>query len=179
MAKSDDEATLTVPLTVQERAERAEIMAGLVHQIRAVKAQAKAKAFEFKGQVDALMERLEEHARVISEGVEDQRQMDLFADGTKDGEALRAAASGIAERCTCEGGPDADVKDPACPVHGVAAAAPAGDLEADDDESDEALVEAAAAIGEQVDVGTVEEPQAVAEHRAQRARARRSSGDAA
>ncbi len=47
MAK-DEQTTVTVPLTVEERAERADIMAGLVGQIVAVKAQAKAKAFEFR-----------------------------------------------------------------------------------------------------------------------------------
>jgi len=117
MAKArDDEATLSVPITVEERAQRADIMAGLVLQIRAVRAQAKAKAFEFKEQVEALMDRLEAHSRVLSEGEENRRQMDLTFPQEHAAKALHDVAEAA---CSCEGGAEPDVHDPACPVHGV------------------------------------------------------------
>ena len=113
---NDETTTISVPLTVEERADRADIMAGLVGQIIAVKAQAKAKAFEFRGAIDALMDRLEEHARVLRAGEEERHQMTLTFPQEQAAQALHDVA---AAACTCAGGPRADVKHPACRVHGV------------------------------------------------------------
>lgn len=115
---ADNDAVLTVPLTLEERADRAETMAGLVQQIRAIKAQAKAKAFEYREAVEALMERLEAHARVIMEGEESRRQMDLTFPQEQAARALHDVA---AAACVCEdaGEDGIAVADPACPVHGV------------------------------------------------------------
>ncbi len=110
------ETTIRVPLTVEDRAERADIMAGLVAQIEAVKEQAKEQAKEFREDIEALEVRLAEIARVLREGEEERRQMDLKF--SPDQAAATLAAVGAAA-CTCEGGPEAEVKDSACPVHGV------------------------------------------------------------
>ena len=112
----DNDTTISVPLTLKERAARADIMAGLVGQIHAVKAQAKAKAFEFREAIEALIDRLEEHARVLRAGEEDRSQLDLTFPEEQAAKALHDVA---AAACSCEGGPDAEVKSPTCPVHGV------------------------------------------------------------
>jgi hypothetical protein len=44
-----DESTVRVPLTVERRAEIGDKLAGLVERIKGVKAEAKGKAFAFRG----------------------------------------------------------------------------------------------------------------------------------
>jgi hypothetical protein len=188
MAK-DEQTTVTVPITVEERAERADIMAGLVAQIGAVKAQAKAKAFEFRGVVEALEERLAEHARVIRAGEEERNQLHLTFPQEEAARALHDVAKAA---CTCPDPANPDNHSPACPVHGVDAkpklsAACDGDHAAprcadpecwliEGPAEDEANVGAATVehvdeiLGEQVDVGTVEEPASVADFQAEKAR---------
>ncbi len=110
------ETTVRVPLTVEERAERADIMAGLLAQIAAVKRQ-KAEADEdFNKDIKALEARLQEHGNVLREGAEERAQMDLTFPQEQAAKALHDVA---AAACTCEGGPEAEVKAPTCPVHGV------------------------------------------------------------
>ncbi len=126
--EATQEATIRVPLTVDDRAERADIMAGLLGEIEGVKVQAKAKAAEFRAIVDELEERLAQHGRVLREGAEDRHQMDLTFPQE---EAARALHDVGAAACICEGGLEAEVKDPACPLHGVETRGetPAGDKE--------------------------------------------------
>lgn len=189
---SDETTTVRVPLTVEERAERADIMAGLLAEIAAVKRQKAAEAESFGEQIKALEARLQEHGNVLREGVEERRQMDLTFPQE---EAARALHDVAAAACTCEGGPEAEVKSPSCAVHGVdaqpakrvkcdgdhAAAVPCADPEcwlvdgpADDGPAEGAPVEAdyAPPAEAQVDVGTVEEPAAVSDFRAEKARRR-------
>lgn len=109
----DEMTTVSVPITVEERAERADIMADLVAQITAVKAQAKTKAFEFREAVEALIDRLEEHARVLRAGHEERSQLDLTFPESEAAKALHAIA---AAACTCI---DPNLHAIDCPVHGV------------------------------------------------------------
>lgn len=134
------DSTVRVALTVEQRADKADVMAVLISQIGAVKAQAKAKAFEFRDLVEGLMDQLEEHARVLNMGHEQRSQLDLTF---PESEAAKA-------------------------LHDVAAAAE--ETESDDKTDNEGDT----SIGEQVDVGTVEEPAAVAEFREAKARRKRA-----
>jgi hypothetical protein len=186
-----DETTVRVPLTVEERAERADIMAGLLAEIAAVKRQKADQAEVFGEQIKALEARLQEHGNVLREGAEERRQMDLTFPAEQAAQALHDVA---AAACTCEGGPQADVKSPTCPIHGVdaqparvkcdgehAVAVACADPEcwliegpADDGPAEGAPVEAGYVppAEAQVDVGAVEEPKAVSDFRAEKARRR-------
>lgn len=106
-------STVMVPLTVEDRAKRADDMASLVSRIAAIKAQAKAKAFEFKELVDGLMDELQEHARVLNAGLEDRDQLALTFPEEQAAKALHDIAKAA---CTCK---DPSVHDPGCPTHGV------------------------------------------------------------
>lgn len=158
------ETTVRVPLTVEERAERADVMAGLLAEIAAVKRQKADADEEFRDEIAALVARLEGHGNVLREGAEERAQRDLTF---PEEEAARALHDVAAAACTCEGGTEAEVKDSACPVHGVetrgedATAEDQGSIPAD---------EAAIPAPEQVEVGEAEEPAAVASFREAKAR---------
>ncbi len=130
------ESTVRVPLTVEERAERADLMAGLLAEIAAVKRQKAEQAEEFNENIKALEARLQEHGNVLREGAEERAQKDLTF---PEEEAAKALHDVAVAACTCDGGPEADVKAPTCPIHGV-------------------------------DVGTVQEPRAVSDFHAEKAR---------
>lgn len=115
-------STVMAALTVEERADKADAMASLIAQIDGIKAQAKAKAFEFREAIEALQDQLSEIANVVRFGAEEKRQAELKFD-LPTFEAKQALAEVGKRACSCEGGPDSDAKSPACPVHGVDAPA--------------------------------------------------------
>ncbi len=106
-------ATARLPLTVEERAGKADSMARLVKRIEGVKAEAKERAAEFREEIDGLMAELDAIASVVQDGAEERTQMDLTF--IQD-EAVRALAAVGTVACTCI---DAEIKAIECPVHGV------------------------------------------------------------
>lgn len=126
MPSMDD--PVIVKLTEADLAERATQMATKLEHVRVLRVKLKADAKATKTLIDSELDDLERMARVVLESEEEARQGDLFVDGT-----LGRVAGELAKRCTCEGGPDAEVKDSACPLHGIAD----GDAPLDDDEDDE------------------------------------------
>lgn len=110
------ETTVRVPLTVEDRASKADAMARLIQQIAGIEAEAKERAAEFREEIKGLMAELAAIANVVQQGAEEKSQMALTF---TESEAARALAGVGAVACTCEGGPDAEVKSLSCPVHGV------------------------------------------------------------
>ena len=173
------ETTVRVPLTVEERAERADMMAGLLAEIAAIERQKAEKAKELGDAIKALEARLQEHGNVLREGAEERAQKDLTF---PEEEAARALHDIGAAACSCEGGPEADVKSAACPVHGVDSRGknPAVDeqgaipVEGGGDGGAEVEADYVVPPDAQVDVGTVAEPPAVANFREAKARRRRA-----
>lgn len=176
---ASDESTVRVPLTVEERAERADVMAGLLAEIAALERQKAEKAKELGDAIKALEARLQEHGNVLREGSEERAQMDLTFPQEQAAAALAAVG---AAACTCEGGTEADVHDPACPLHGVDAKPPKVSAACDGDHEEPACADPECWLrlpdvddsesppGAQVDVGTVEEPRAVADFREAKAK---------
>lgn len=109
-------STVMVPLTVEQRAERAEQMARLVARIEGVEAEAKEHAAEAREEIKGLEAELRSLAKGVREGLEERAQMDLFVGQA---EAVKHLTEVGEKACSCEGGPEAEVKSPACPVHGV------------------------------------------------------------
>jgi DNA repair exonuclease SbcCD ATPase subunit len=173
---------VVVALTVEERAERADIMAGLLAEIAAIDRQRRAQNDEHLKRIKELRDRLEEHGNVLREGAEERRQMDLTFPQEQAARALHDVA---AAACSCEGGAEAEAHDPACPVHGVernadGTAKDAAERTEELDGDDETDLERGLDVREVI-VGTVEEPAAVSEFRDAKAKRgrRAAAGDAA
>lgn len=113
------EGTVRVPLTLEGQAEKAHAMARLVRRIEGVKAEAKEKAAKYREEIDGLLEELSALATAVQEGAEQKAQRDLTFTEAEAAKAL-ATIGAAAGECSCAGGPEAEVKDPACPTHGVA-----------------------------------------------------------
>jgi len=111
------QSTVRVPLTVEKRADIGDKLASLVEQIKGVKAEAKSKAFAFRAEIEGLQEDQERLAAEMILGLEDRSQMSLtFAES----EAAKALHDVVAHaECTCEGGPESELKSPSCALHGV------------------------------------------------------------
>ena len=111
------QSTVRVPLTVEKRADIGDKLASLVERIKGVKAEAKSKAFAFRAEIEGLQEDQERLAAEMILGLEDRSQMSLtFAES----EAARALHDVVAHaECTCEGGPESELKSPSCALHGV------------------------------------------------------------
>ncbi len=167
-----DETTVRVPLTVEQRAEHADTMAGLLAQIAAIRRQKADADEEFREQIKALDESLQALGRVLREGAEDRAQLDLTFPQEHAAKALHDVA---AAACTCDS-PDAPVKSIDCPIHGVetrgenAAVDEQGPIPVEPDA--EVAADYVVPAEAQVDVGAVEEPPAVADFG--KAKARRS-----
>ncbi len=169
-----DETMVRVPLTVEQRAEHADTMAGLLAQIAAIRRQ-KADADDgFREDIKALDEQLQALGRVLREGAEDRAQLDLTFPQEQAAKALHDVA---AAACTCDS-PDAPVKSIDCPIHGVETAKrsssqevleAAGVVDAEGNatesflEGAEVAADYAVPAEAQVDVRSVEEPPAVAD----------------
>ncbi len=110
-----DETTVRVPLTVEQRAEHADTMAGLLAQIAAIRRQKADADEEFREEIKALDEQLQALGRTLREGAEDRAQLDLTFPQEQAAKALHDVA---AAACTCDS-PDAPVKSIDCPIHGV------------------------------------------------------------
>lgn len=130
MPSMDD--PVIVKLTEADLAERATQMATKLEHVRVLRVKLKADAKATKTLIDSELDDLERMARVVLESEEEARQGDLFVDGT-----LGRVAGELAKRCACEGGPDAEVKDSACPLHGIADGDAPLDDEDDEDEPDD------------------------------------------
>jgi hypothetical protein len=170
----DAESTVRVPLTLEERAERADEMARLIARIEGVEDEAKERAAEYREEIKGLEAELRSLAASVREGAEERRQMDLTFPQEEAAKALHDVG---AAACTCEGGPEAEVKDPACPVHGVETR---GENPAVDDKGPipvepgaEASADYVVPEGAAVDVGKVGEPVAVADFHAAKAKRRK------
>ncbi len=158
-----DETTVRVPLTVEQRAEHADTMAGLLAQIAAIRRQKAEADEEFREEIKALDEQLQALGRTLREGAEDRAQLDLTFPQEQAARALHDVAVAA---CTCDS-PDAPVKSIDCPIHGVETRGenPSVDeqgpipVEPDAEVAADYVVPAEA----QVDVGRVEEPPAVAD----------------
>ena len=110
------QTTVRVPLTVEKRADIGDKLASLVERIKGVKAEAKGKAFAYRAEIEGLQEEQEQLAAEMILGLEDRPQMSLtFAES----EAAKALHDVAAAACTCDEGPEAEVKNPTCPIHGV------------------------------------------------------------
>lgn len=179
-----------VKLSEHDLAERAGIMATKLEHVRVLRRKKADDAKSTQALIDTELDELAAMARVILECEEDAKQGELFVDGT-----LSGLSAGIAERCSCEGGPDADVKSPTCKVHGVEPDEPPADPakcngwhlgakcgpecwlhDGEVKHDDGAEVAADYVVPGEVEVGTVEEPAAVAEFR--EAKKRRRSREA-
>ncbi len=106
-------ATVRVPLTVEEQAERAGQMARLIARIEGVEDEAKEQASIFREEIKGLEAELRSIAAGVREGVVEKAQMDLTF---TQAQAAAALAGVGAAACTCT---SEDIADPACPVHGV------------------------------------------------------------
>jgi len=107
---------LPVRLTDDDRAERAISMAAKVLHIAALREKKRVDAKATQDLIDEDLDELERLARVLTEDQENRKQGDLQFGESEAMDALH----GIAQRaCTCEGGAEAEIKSPACPVHGV------------------------------------------------------------
>ncbi len=170
-----EDTTVRVPLTVEQRAEHADTMAGLLAQIAAIRRQKADADEEFREEIKALDEQLQALARTLRGGAEDRAQLDLTFPQEQAAKALHDIAVAA---CTCDS-PDAPVKSIDCPVHGVETRGedPAVDELAADLVSHGVVPEVAAdyvvPAEAQVDVGTVEEPSAVADFHEAKAKRRR------
>lgn len=178
-----------VKLSEHDLAGRAQVMATKLEHVRVLRRKKADDAKSTQTLIDSELDDLAAMARVILEAEEDAKQGELFVDGT-----LSGLSAGIAERCSCEGGPEAEVKSPTCKVHGVEGGdaptsaacdrwhvgAPCADPECwlsskpADDEGTEAAADYV--VPGEVEVGTVEEPAAVTEFR--EAKKRRRSREA-
>jgi hypothetical protein len=181
-----------VKLSEHDLAERAGIMAAKLEHVRVLRRKKSDDAKSTQALIDTELDELGAMARVILEAEDEAKQGELFVDGT-----LSGISAGIAARCSCEGGLEADVKSPDCKLHGVepeteTEAEPAkcdgwhvgakcADVECwlragEVKHEDGAEVAADYVVPVQVDVGTVEEPAAVADFR--EAKKRRRSREA-
>lgn len=113
-------STVMTALTVGERADKADEMASLIAQIDGIKAQAKAKAFEFRSAVDALQDQLSEIANKVRFGMEEKLQGELKFDPPTF-EAMQALHAAGKAACSCVRDGDAEpaIASVTCPVHGV------------------------------------------------------------
>lgn len=109
-----------MPLTVEERADKANEMARLALLIAKVEDEAKSVAKRFREEIARHLSALQTIAYVVNEGAEEKAQGELRFDDFAAKEMLFEVGK---RACSCEGGPDSDVKSPACPVHGVDAPA--------------------------------------------------------
>jgi hypothetical protein len=107
------ESTVAVPMTLEERADRADIMADLYAELEKLQAEQKAAAFGFRNSIEAVKKRLSEHTHQVRLGYEQRHQLrlDLAPEDAKT--ALRAGAARI---CTCESPALAAID---CPMHGT------------------------------------------------------------
>lgn len=162
-----------VKLSEHDLAERAGIMATKLEHVRVLRRKKSDDAKSTQALIDTELDELAAMARVILEAEDEAKQGELFADGT-----LTGISAELAKRCTCEGGPEADVKSPSCTLHGVDSFEQAEVERADGSLSDEsgAEVEADYVVPGEVEVGTVDEPAAVADFR--EAKKRRRSREA-
>ncbi len=109
-------ATVRVPLTIEQRADKADEMARLVTLIVGIEADKAAYAKRRNDEIKEHQAELEALANVVRGGAEEKSQRELTF---TQAEAARALAGVGTAACTCEGGPDAEVKAPTCSVHGV------------------------------------------------------------
>lgn len=111
-----DTTTVRVPLTVEERAGKADEMARLVLLIEGIEADKAAYAKRRNDEIKEHQAELAAIANVVQQGAEDKAQMDLTFTQVEAAKAL----AGVGEAaCSCEGGPEAEVKSATCPVHGL------------------------------------------------------------
>lgn len=181
----DSESTVAVPLSLEQRAEKADEMARLVTLISGIEDDKAAYVKKRNEEIKEHQAELEALAEEVREGAQVQSQMDLFVGE----DAAKQALAEVAKRsCSCEGGPESDVKSPACPAHGVEGeSAHAARQELEAGAGDQALADEVAAAAStappsnvvsiaealranEVNVGTVEEPAAVKAERAKRGR---------
>jgi len=114
-SKLQQSATVRVPLTVEQRAGRADEMARLIARIEGIETEAKEAAAEFRDEIKGLEAELRTIAAGVRDGVDERAQMDLTF---TQAEAAKALATVGEAACTCDS-PDAPVKSIDCPVHGV------------------------------------------------------------
>jgi hypothetical protein len=110
--------TVRVALTVEQRADKADEIARHNAAIIALEAEKDAASKRINGEIKGHEADINRLCYELREGGEFAAQMELFATEEAAKQLAKTAAE-IAARCTCPEGPEAEVKSPACPVHGV------------------------------------------------------------
>jgi hypothetical protein len=108
--------TVRVPLTVEERAERADVMASLLAEIAALDRQRRAANDEASKHIKDLEARLQEHGNVLRDGAEQRNQLDLTFPQEEAAKALHDIA---AVACTCPDPEHPENRSPTCELHGI------------------------------------------------------------
>jgi hypothetical protein len=195
-AKAEAVSTVRVPLTDEQRVAKGLEMARELQVIAGLEDEKKQVTSGLSADIKTHKARAKKLAEELVEGVEQKAQRDITFDEQKrmDDGAKQALHDIAQHTCTCDGGPSAEVKSPSCPTHGVdGPEAQKAKAEREAKRSDEEAAAEVARSGEAgtapevahldamvaaaaVDVGIVEEPKAVAEHRA-RSRRRLSEDD--
>lgn len=150
---------------MEQRAEKADKMARLVHLIAGIEDDKSAYASKRNAEIKAFEADLAKLADEVSDGAEERAQLDLFVGQNQ---AHKGLADVAEHACTCPGGPDASVKAIDCPAHGADSRGPnPGDRGEEPATSDVNAADLAETLRKsEVDVGTVGEPAAVKQHRA-------------
>jgi hypothetical protein len=96
--------TVRVPLTVEERADRADQMARLVARIEGIETEAKEQASIFREEIKGLEAELRGIAAGVREGVSERAQMDLTFTQAQAAAALAGVATAAGETAESTGG---------------------------------------------------------------------------